>query len=275
MWLLAAVLPSAVASRLGSVLLRAVGPHLRKHRQVLRNLYYVLPQASPAELRRVARGMWSNLGAVLFEYPHLDHIVDDRVKVILPRTVERMLDDEQPMLFMTGHLGNWELLATFLGRQGKGIVVVYSPDENPVMDTMIQRFRGRLGCEYVTKQEALRKLTPKFLKGRSAGLLPDIRVDSGVPLPLFGVETPTTISPARIAARLGYPVVPVRAKRLGAARFELEFGEPLTADPAHIGKRAAIDLMAQFNTLLEDWISERPDEWLCTKRRWPKHHPAH
>ena len=275
MWLLAAVLPSGIASRVGAALLKTVGPHLRKHRQVLRNLYHVLPEASPAELRRVARGTWANLGGVLFEYPHLDHIVDDRVKVTLPRAVERMLDEDRPMLFMTGHLGNWELLATYLGRYGKGMVVVYSPNDNPVLDAMVQRFRNRGGCEYVTKQEALRKLTPRFLKSRSVGLLPDVRVDSGVPLPLFGVETPTTISPARLAARLGYPVVPVRAKRLGPARFELEFGQPLSADPSHIGKRAAIDLMGQFNNLLEDWISERPEEWLCTKRRWPKQRQAH
>lgn len=270
MWLLASVLPSRLASRTGSALLGALGPHLRKHRQVLRNLQRVLPDASPAELERTARGVWRNLGAVLFEYPHLERIVDRQIEVRMPDSVRALLENARPVLFMTGHLANWEVLANYLGRQGNGLVIIYSPHGNPMIDRMIQRFRTRGGGEYLPKQQALRRLTHKFLDGRSVGLLPDVRVDSGVPLALFGAPAPTTISPARMAARLDYPMVPVRAKRLGPARFQVEFAEPLAADPEQRGKRAAIDLMANFNALLEAWIGERPDEWLCTKRRWPK-----
>jgi KDO2-lipid IV(A) lauroyltransferase len=237
---------------------------------VLRNLHQVLPQASPAELRRVARGVWGNLGAVLFEYPHVEHIAKARVQVTMAPAVRALFDAQRPILVLSAHLANWEVLASFLGRRGNGIVVVYSPNDNPVMERIIQRFRASSGCEYVTKQEALRRLTARFLHGRSVGLLADVRVDSGPVLPLFGAGAPTTISPARLAARLAYPLVPARVKRLGQARFEIEFEEPLVAAAEHIGKRAAADLMCQFNARLEDWIAERPDEWLCTKRRWPK-----
>jgi KDO2-lipid IV(A) lauroyltransferase len=65
-------------------------------------------------------------------------------------------------------------------------------------------------------------------------------------------------------------MVPVRAKRLGPARFELEFHEPIAVDPDADPKRAALAAMTRFNAVLEDWIRERPDEWMCAKRRWPK-----
>jgi KDO2-lipid IV(A) lauroyltransferase len=135
---------------------------------------------------------------------------------------------------------------------------------------MIQRFRRAGGCEYVTKQEALRQITRKFVAGRNVGLLPDVRVDSGPDLDLFGRGAPTTVSPPRLAARLDYLMVPVRVVRTGPAQFDIEFHPPLTARHALLGKRAAIDVMAQFNELLESWISEHPDQWLCAKRRWPK-----
>ncbi len=270
MWLIARLLPSALASRVGGTLLRVLGPLQRKQGHVLRNLNQVLPAASPAQLRRVARGVWANLGSVLFEYPHLDHIVRERIVVTMPASVRARLEAGEPMLYLTGHLANWEVLASYLGRRGAGLVVVYSPHDNPALERLVQHFRSAGGCEYVTKQEALRRINRKFLRGRSVGLLPDIRVDSGPSLPLFGRGAPTTISPPRLAARLDYPMVPVRAKRIGPARFEVEFLEPLSAAPENIGKRAAVDLMCQFNAVLERWISERPDEWLCTKRRWPK-----
>jgi Kdo2-lipid IVA lauroyltransferase/acyltransferase len=270
MWLVARALPCAAAASVGSALMRTIGPLMRKHQQVLRNLHQVVPEADPVTLRRLARDVWSNLGAVLFEYPHVEHIVDSRVRVTASPASQALLDAKQPVLVVTAHLANWEVLASYLGRRTGGMAVVYSPDDNPIVDRMIQRFRASSGCEYVTKQEALRRLTPKFLRGRSVGLLPDVRVDSGPSLPLFGAGAPTTISPARLAARLGYPLVPMRVKRLGPARFEIDIEEPLAADPEQIGKRAAVDLMARFNLRLEHWISERPGEWLCTKRRWPK-----
>ena len=270
MWLLASVLPSPAAATLGSVSLRVLGPLLRKHRQVLRNLHQVRPEASPAELRRLARGVWGNLGAVLLEYPHVEQIVDARVRVNASPAARALFEAGQPMVFLAGHLANWEILASYIHRRSNGLVVVYSPHDNPVIERMIQRFRTLSGCEYVTKQEALRRLTPRFLRGRCVGMLPDVRVDSGPELPLFGAGAPTTISPARLASRLGYPLVPTRAKRLGPARFEIDIEAPLTADPGSIGKRAAAELMCRFNARLEDWIAERPDEWLCTKRRWPK-----
>lgn len=270
MWLLARLLPSAVASRVGSTVLQAIGPLRAKHRQVLRNLHQVMPLASPAELRRTARAVWGNLGAVLFEFPHLAHITRERVQVVMPDSVRALFAAKRPALFLTAHTGNWEVLASYLGSQPPGMIVVYSPDDNEALQNLVQDLRAPGGCEYVTKQEALRRLTASYVAGRSLGLLPDVRVDSGPGLPLFGSDAPTTISPPRLAARLDYPMVPVRAKRTGPARFELEFFEPLSADPKLKGKRRAIDLMRQFNALLETWIGERPGEWLCTKRRWPK-----
>ncbi len=270
MWLTARLLPCSLASTLGAALLRVIGPLQRKHGHVLRNLHQVMPTADPARLRRVAREVWANLGAVIFEYPHLAHIVRHRVTVRMAEPVRALLDAGRPALFVTAHTGNWEVLASYIGSRPPGMVVVYSPDANDRVHTLIQTFRAPGSCEYVTKQDALRRLTPRYLEGRSVGLLPDVRVDSGPGIPLFGIDAPTTISPARIAARLGYPMIPVRAKRLGPARFELEFLAPLEPRPGLKGKPAAIDLMRQFNELLERWIDERPGEWLCTKRRWPK-----
>lgn len=274
MWLVAALLPPAAASRLGGWLLGHMGPHQRKHRHVIANLQRVLPDADADTVQRAARAVWRNFGSVLFEYPHLGRIARRHVAVSMPPGVQRLFDTGRPMMFITGHLGNWELLGNYLSRHSQGLVVIYSPRKNVVLERLIQRFRTSNGGEYLTKQQALRQLSNRNLNGKSLALLPDVRVDSGVALPLFGTPAHTTVSPPRLAVRLDYPLVPVRVKRLGSTRFELEFAEPLTADPASTGKQAAVEIMTQFNRLLETWISERPGEWLCTKRRWPRPCPA-
>ncbi|MFM7119916.1 MAG: lysophospholipid acyltransferase family protein, partial [Gammaproteobacteria bacterium] len=101
-------------------------------------------------------------------------------------------------------------------------------------------------------------------------LLQDTRVDSGVPLPLFGIATPTTISPAKIARRFGYPLVPAELQRLPGQRFHLRLHAPIPVSPAGDERAAAETATLTYHRLLEDWIRARPGEWLCTKRRWPK-----
>lgn len=273
MWGIARALPPGAASGAGSALLGRLGPWLRKHRHVCRNLQIVLPHATPEEIARTARQVWRNLGAVLFEYPHLQAILATTDAVTMPASVRRLFDAGTPAMFVTAHLANWELLASYVASRSNGLVVVYNPDENPYLDRLIQGLRRASGSEYVTKHEALRRLTPAHLQGRSVGLLLDVRVDSGTPLPLFGRNAPTTLSPFRMAVRLGYPVVPVRAIRRGPARFEIEFFEPLeqpSAPDTPSPKATAMHMAGQFNRHLERWIGERPGEWLCTKRRWPK-----
>jgi KDO2-lipid IV(A) lauroyltransferase len=273
MWTIARVLPPPAASRVGAALLGWLGPLLRKHRHIRRNLDVVLPGATPEALEHTARDVWRNLGGVLFEYPHLEEILARTDAVSMPASVRRLFDTGTPAMFVTAHLANWELLASYVATRSGGLVVVYNPDENPYLERLIQGLRRSSGSEYVSKHEALRRLTPAHLKGRSIGMLLDVRVDSGTPLPLFGRDAPTTVSPFRMALRLGYPVVPIRAIRAGPARFEIEFFEPLEAPSdakAPSAKAAAIHMAGQFNQLLERWIGERPGEWLCTKRRWPK-----
>jgi len=271
MWALAWLLPPATASRTGAALIGWLGPRLRKHKHVCRNLRTVMPDATHQELQAAARNVWRNLGSVLFEYPHLSKILSATDAVSMPPSVRQMFEAAVPMMFVTAHVANWELLAGYVAGQAKGLVVVYNPDENPHLERLIQHLRKPSRCEYVGKHDALRRITDRYLQGRSVGLLLDVRVDTGAMVPLFGRDAPTTTSPFRMAQRLDYPVVPVRAKRAGPARFEIEFYEPLAMRAgAGSAKTAAVEMARQFNRLLETWITERPGEWLCTKRRWPK-----
>jgi len=268
MWGLARLLPVPLASRLGGFLLAAFGPLSRKHRHVRRNLSFVKPAAGHAELNRLARGMWRNFGSVLFEMPHLPAL-RDRMSIDQHPQTRALLDRGEPVMFMTGHVGNWELLTGVVASLGQPFVVVYTADDNPWLEDSIQRMRATPLARFVDKGDALKAMLAAGEQAQCIGLLQDVRVDSGVALPLFGVDTLCTVSPARIALRLAYPIVPLQVTRRPRARFDVRFHAPLQA-PETSGKAAAIELTAAFNRLLEDWVSAHPEQWLCTKRRWPK-----
>src|SRR5690606_27272428 len=139
-WAALGLLPPGWASALSAAFLRRVGPHLRKHRHVRRNLALALPERSDAERERIAREMWGHLGAVFGEFPHLariDRESDERVAVEISGRLAPLADPPRPAIFVTAHVGNWELTTLVAGRYGVPVSVIYAPDSNPYLDRLI------------------------------------------------------------------------------------------------------------------------------------------
>ena len=173
-------------------------------------------------------------------------------------------------MFVTAHVGNWELAAA-AGRQRVPMTVIYAPSRNPHVDRMLRRRREALGCGLVSLEEGVRPLIRELSESRSVGLVVDTRDDDGAPISFFGLDKLTTLAPARLALRFGCELIPVRIERLGAARFRLTVHEPVRPDPALASDRErALQMMGEVNRLFEQWIRERPEQWICMKRAWPK-----
>lgn len=263
------------ASRAGRRLARSLGPRLDKSRVFRRNLTLAFPERSEAQIEDLVREVWGNLGAVLAEYAHLPTIcgpeAQDRIQTVVDPSVS--VFDRQPKraVFVAAHLANWEVLATAAVRLGIPLTVVYTPLRNPYLDSRLRRVRAALGCGLVSRDAGSREIVRHLKRGGGIGLLVDQRMDSGEPLPFFGMDKWTTLAPARLALRFGCELVPVRIERLGGARFRVSFHAPVMPDDeAAPDQDKALQMMARVNTLFEAWIRERPGDWLCSKRRWPK-----
>jgi KDO2-lipid IV(A) lauroyltransferase len=136
---------------------------------------------------------------------------------------------------------------------------------------MLWRKRQLLGCKFLAKEDSMRATVRLLSKGTSMGFLVDQRIDSGELIPFFGVAAPTTSSPARLALRLGCDLIPVQVERLQGAHFRVTFHAPLKPDDEQADKvTQALQLTGKLNALFETWIRQHPQQWLCTKRRWPK-----
>lgn len=262
------------ASALAAGFLRRIGPHLRKHRHVRRNLAIALPERSEAERAAIARDVWGSLGALFGEMPHLGRIdreADRRIEVVFRGALTPLADPPRPAIFVTAHVGNWELTTLVAGRYGVPVSVIYAPDSNPWLDRLIRRQRRALHCELVPKQGGLRALLRALAAGRSLGFLIDTRQDDGEPVPFFGVPALTSTVPARLALRAGLQLVPVRCERLAPARFRVTFHPSVAPDPAiRDAREQARAMTRRVNEHFEAWIRERPEQWLCSKRRWPR-----
>jgi KDO2-lipid IV(A) lauroyltransferase len=274
-WQVCAWLPPDKASAFGRWLLGLIGPSLRKSRHMRRNLSFAFPELDEDQRKVLLREVWGNTGAVLAEYPHLATFCqgdyEARLEIVSHRDLRDYGTGRRQGVFVTAHAGNWELGAAPTVHFGVPLAVVYAPIKNPIIDRMLRRWRAGLGCDLIDRDDSLPRLIKTLNDGGSLGLVADLRVDGGVPLPFFGLDKLTTVVPARLALHHGCDLVPTRVERLGGTRFRVTFYDPIQPDPdLSSEKDQAIQMMGEVNKVFEQWIRERPEQWLCTKRAWPK-----
>lgn len=270
-----ALLPPDRASAAGRRLFRAIGPRFDKTRKFRTNLALAFPERSPAEIETLIREVWGNIGAVLAEYPHLKTI---RTATSPPRLETVIRGDSAvfrpgggPAVFVATHLANWEVPAAAVRRLDIPLSVIYTPLQNPWLNRFLYRARTRMGCGLIAREGAMRGLMQALGKGRSVGLLVDQRVESGEPVPFFGIDKLTSTTPARLALRYQCDLIPIQVERIRNARFRVIFHEPVTppADAAD-DQQKILGMTRALNRLFETWITAAPHDWLCSKRLWPK-----
>lgn len=266
-----ACLPIDWASGFGARLGRAIGPRLGISRRALGNLGLALPDNDDRQNRQILRGMWSNLGRTVAEFPHLSRICADRskrVEIVNAEGLSQMIARGNPMVLFGCHLANWEVGSTVIHRlMGRSLLSVYRAANNPYVNWLLRR---RLGSRQVVAKgaEGGRELVRHLLQGGHVGMLVDQKLNDGIAVPFFGHDAMTAPALARLALRFDCPIVPVLVERLEGARFRFTVLPALNA--ADTGDVAAdvLATMTHINGMIERWIRARPEQWLWIHRRW-------
>lgn len=277
-WLASSVLSPDRASTAGRWLMARMGSGRARTVKIKHNLRQAFPDRSEDQIESLARETWGNLGAVMAEYPHLDAIRGShqpaRLETVIKGDIKALQKPGTPAIFVTGHFGNWELAAAATVDQGVPLSAIHSEQSNPLTLSLIQRKRQQLGCGFVAKEAGVRPLIRLLEQGTSIGLLADVKIDSGEPIPFFGRDAITTVSPARLALKFNCELVPVQVERLHKAYFRVTFHPPIRPeDPAASRQTQILQMTRQLNAHYESWIRQRPGQWWCAGNRWPKIRP--
>jgi KDO2-lipid IV(A) lauroyltransferase len=267
------LLPLDCASGVGGALARRIGPLLGISGHARRNIRRAFPELSETEIAELIGGMWSNLGRVAAEYPHLRKIrvfePGGRVETHGLEHVDRAIAAGRRLIVFSGHIANWEIGMLAGVQYGISVAQIYRALNNPLMDRMIARFRGNHG-EFIPKGAvAARHAIAALRRGTHLGLLADQKMNDGIPVPFFGRLAMTAPALAVLALRFDCDVLPLRVERLAGARFRVTVFPPLPLPRSGEPHADAAALMAQVNTTLEAWIRDRPEQWLWLHRRWP------
>lgn len=258
------ILPTPWASNLGGFLGRTIGPKLAASRKALNNITKAFPDKTDEEVQRIIRGMWDNLGRVMMEYAHLRHIGRDRTEIIGKDILEKY--NNTPAIFFSGHLSNWEVCPpAVLLQVGFIINPIYRAPNNPISDYMLNYARTMGGkLRTIPKSKSgTRHIVKTLQENQGIGMLVDQKYNEGIASNFFGRPAMTSPIFVQLAQRFECPLIPLRIERLKGPNFRVTI-----LDPLDIKDKSVETLVDESHALLEEWIKEKPEQWLWLHRRW-------
>jgi KDO2-lipid IV(A) lauroyltransferase len=279
---LVSLLPLSVALALGGLAGRlAFAFGGRSRRLGLAQLAQAFPERSPAEREAILRASFVHLARCALEVVCVRRVdpILERYVAVSPEVLalcRAATARGHGVVFGGGHVGNWELMARRLAREGVvgGVVARRGPVAS--LNDRAERMREEAGLVTVWREDssAARKLIRIFRDGKSLGVLmdQDTRVQ-GVFVPFFGKDAFTPRAVGDLALRFRAPVLVATARRRPEGGHEIEAVEiPYDPDPKD-REAEATRIVAAATAALEAAIRRSPCEWVWMHERW-KTRPA-
>ena len=246
-------------------------------RLALGSLATAFPEKSEAERRGIVRAMFVHLGRAAAEVVtsrKLDPILEAYVELGNPDLLRDVMARKKGMVYVTGHVGNWELNGRRIARFCGDSAVIAKAGHDPRLNALMEELRGSGKMETLWREDpATGRAMIRILRaGKGLGLLIDQDTDvQNVFAPFFGRPAATPRSAADLALRFGAAVVVGTVHRRGDgpdAGHLLELTE-VPYDPAPADREAEVlRITAECNRLLEEAIRRHPSEWVWMHQRW-------
>lgn len=261
------------ASNFGAAVARAVGPLLPASRVADENLRAVFPHFDDMARKRIIAQVWENLGRTVAELPHLSALeLTESGPGFEIEGAEYLRPG--PVIYVSGHYGNWEALPPIAARVGLPFSFVYRAAKNALVDRLIQSFRNaaiNADVPMFPKGAAgARGALAHIARGGALGMLVDQKLNDGIEVPFLGLPAMTATAAAAFALRYRCPVIPGRVERIEPARLKMIVEPPLPLPETGDQKSDILTLTAAINAVLGRWIAMNPGAWLWLHRRWPR-----
>lgn len=268
------------ASNFGGMICRTLGTKLPVSKTADRNLQLVMPDLSRQERQEIIAGVWENIGRTVGEFPHLSDLQHNTEQGAgWDITGEHHLIEQAkrkgPVLFVSGHLGNWEMLPPGVAKYGVPFSSFFRAASNPYVNELILQLRYQAMRQKIPMfakgakgaKQALRHL----LQGKRLGVLSDQKMNDGIQVQFFGKPAMTSSAVANLALKLRCPIIPGYVKRLGPARLRIIVEAPIDYSDLTEHNIETIRILTQrINDKIEEWIRKQPEQWLWLHKRWPK-----
>ena len=264
------ILGFKLASNLGGLIGRSIGPLFRSKKKILSNISKALPKIEEKNSKLIVKKMWENYGRILSEYMFIKNFRNSKFKKFLTIEGQEILnelkDSKEPVVFISGHFNNFELMAMQIEKSGINLAAIYRPLNNIFLNKIMEKIRTKYICRKQIKKggSGTRKLLESFKNNYSIAIMIDQRVSESIKVDFFNQKASTTTIPAQLVKKFGSKIVPIYIERINGVYFKMTISKPVSFD-----KESTIEeITLNLNKWLEKMILINPDQWIWSHDRW-------
>ena len=263
----------ATGAALAGYLLRAQ-PRWRRYAET--NLKLAFPGMTAQERERTLQSAVRQWGWQLAGFARFPLLTRENIGEVIEydglENYQRALARGKGVLFLTAHLGAWELSSFAHSLNGYPLAYLNRPLDNRRLDRLVNRYRSRFGNRPIDRRQAARAVLERLREGGAVGILFDQNVvegDANIFADFFGIPASTSAGLARFALKTDAAVVPGFAlwdeRR---EKYRLRFEPALDLIRTGDGERDVLENTARFNKVIEKFVRRYPGQWLWVHRRW-------
>ena len=259
-----------ISSHFSGKLFETFGPIFRSKNLIKTNIQRAIPKINSSKIKSITKNMWNNYGRTLSEYMFLKGFRNDQFRSNINITGKEILQkikfEKTPVIFVSGHFSNFELMAMEIEKSGVNLSAIYRPLNNIFLNILMERIRKKYICKNQIKKgtSGVRELLKLYKKGYSIALMIDQRVSQGIKSKFFNQEAFTTTIPAQFIKKFNCKVVPISIKRHNGVNFNIKVEKPI-----EFSKNSSTEkITRELNIWLEKTILKNPGEWIWSHDRW-------
>ena len=264
------ILGLKMASNFSSQILKKIGPLFRSKKLIEQNILKAFPNINESDLKKICNNMWGNYGRILSEYVFLKNFrksdSQSNLEIVGQNFLEKIKNEGKPVIFISGHFNNFELMAMHIEKSGVKLAAIYRPLNNKFLNFIMEKTRKENICKNQIKKgiAGTRQLLSFFKKNHSIALMVDQRVSQGIKSNFFEHKAYTTTIPAQFAKKFNCEIVPIYIERINKINFKLTINKPIL----YPNNKSIEDITLNLNQIIEKMILKNPDQWIWSHNRW-------
>ena len=258
------------ASNLGELIGKKIGPKFKSKKIIERNINLIFPDIKSERVDEIIQKMWGNYGRILSEYVFMKDFrngnLKDYINIKGLEYLNEIKNKNIPVVFVSGHFNNFELMAMQIEKNGIQLGAIYRPLNNFFLNSTMENIRKNFICNKQIKKglSGIREILNLFKKNTSIALMIDQRVTEGIKSNFFRQKAFTTTIPAQLVKKFGCPIISIYIERVNKHKFEMVINKPI-----YFSKDESLEYITQqLNYLLEKMILKKPEQWILTHNRW-------
>ena len=264
------ILGPKTSSKLSGIIFEKIGPFFRSKTIIHSNIKRAIPNINEYEIKKIEVSMWNNYGRIFAEYMFLKNYrfgeLSSKININGKYILDEIITSNKQVVFISGHLSNFELMAMNLEKNGINLCAIYRPLNNVFLNKIIERIREKYICQNQIKKGigGLKKLISFKNKNFSTALMIDQRVSEGILSNFFNEKASTTTIPAQLIKKFNIPVVPIYIERVSDINFTITIKKPISFKQNDTTQHITDEL----NKVLEEMIIKKPEQWIWSHNRW-------